>query len=184
MKRIFAALILGGLVSTTTFAGVKVGQTLPEIKITDEGKVNLANDKITYSDFTSKSALGKTTVFLTMSARTSTSAMNEPFQNALRDAKLPKGTINAVTVVRLKEAMFGTQALALSTVKGKQKANPDTTFVVDATNTAKDKWDLKKKSYAVIVTDAKGKVIKFKDGKLSDAEIADFVAAVKKSAGH
>jgi hypothetical protein len=52
--------------------------------------------------------------------------------------------------------------------------------VVDAEGLALKKWGLKAKGTAIIVLDRDGKVLYFKDGKMSADEIASTVALIEK----
>ena len=50
----------------------------------------------------------------------------------------------------------------------------------DSEGIARQAWGLRKKSSTVIILDAEGKVIFFKDGKLSQREIEKAVALIEK----
>ena len=75
--------------------------------------------------------------------------------------------------------MFGTKGIALGRMKDKQRAYPDSNFVVDASGSARAALQLEPKSYAVIVVDPNGKVIRAKDGALTQTEIDDFIDAYR-----
>ncbi len=174
-----AALLTLTLFSSVAFSLPKTGEPLPDFTVADKGKMELNGEEISYQPFGAGAVKGKTTVLLLIAARESASNINKPFQETLSATQFPAGNRQVITVLGLDQAVFGTKGIALGRLKDKQKAFPSSNFVVDAAGSAREALGLEKKSYAVIVVSSNGRVIRAKDGALSQTEIDDFINAFR-----
>ena len=176
LTTMFALLVftIGGVAT----AQPSIGKQLPFISIDDKGQMQVSGDEVTFKSFSSADFQGKVTTLLVIAARDSAAKKNEAFQDELKKAAYSPAKHNVVSIIGLNQAIFGTKGIALGRSKDKKLASPTAQIVIDAGGVAVKAWGLSKKSYAVIILDQQGRVVRFKDGAMSEAEMADFIAAI------
>ena len=158
-----------------------VGASLPAVDIAKPGALVKHDDDFHLRAFSTKELLGKVVSIHAVAGRLGIDKKNAPYVAALKSVSLPGERFATVSIVDQSQALLGTTRAVMSKVKAKQREFPTTQFVVDGEGAARKAWGLKKKSYAVIVVDEAGRVLRAHDGRLSNAQIADFVATIRAS---
>ena len=196
MKHILFALIII-MVSATAWAGsVTLGKPLPRITIAKKGllvfdyeiknrrMVFKQGSKISYRKWRSSELTGKVTTVYHLAARIGTDEINRPFIEALIKSnlpdKLPDSPYRTVTILNTSDALWGTADIASYRFEKSQKEFPYALYVNDEEGIAQKAWGLKKDGSAVILLDKDGKVIYFKDGKMSPKDIQTAVTLIKR----
>ncbi|MBF0240152.1 MAG: YtfJ family protein [SAR324 cluster bacterium] len=176
----WGVLLVITLVPAWCFAAkITVGEPLPKVSVSDAGKLVLTGDNIDYAKWSSAELTGKVRTVYHLAGSMGASKINEAYIEAVKTADLSHEIYQTVTVLNLDDALWGTTGIVKGKINDKKKEFPTSEFVLDADATVRKAWGLEKDSSAVIVLDKEGKVLKFKDGKLSDAEIKDFVQTIK-----
>lgn len=179
MKLIF---ILLSLIPAWAMAlSLETGQVLPKIEIHQAGELMLSNDEITYQPWNSQALGDKVRLIQAIAGRTGAKKLNAPMIEAVKQAKFAKQSYQTVTVVNLDDAMFGTSGLVKKKLKKNKQQFPHASFVLDETGTLFKQWQLKSKSSAIILVDAKGKVIFAKEGELQADEIKQVLKLIREN---
>ncbi len=176
--------------------GIVVGEKLPSLTIEDQGQmvfdyevldgvmIYKKGSKITHKTFSSDALTGKIRSIYHLAARGGTEDINQPYIDALAAAKLPQylpdSPYKTTTILNTDDALWGTGSVAVGMFEGSQKKLAYDYYVVDSKGLALKKWGLQPKNSAVILLDRDGTVLYFKEGKLSDDEIASMVALISK----
>ena len=196
MKKSAALAFATFFAANVAFAqGITVGQKLPPVVVEKKGQMvieyDVVNDVMTYKDgtdiqyetFNSSALNGKIRTIYHLAARTGIDDINNPYIDALIAAQLPEkqpdSAYKTVTILNTDDALWGTAGIASGQLEDSQKETAYAYYVVDEKGVALQTWQLKKKGSAVIVLDRDGTVLYFKDGKLSDNDIASAVAIIK-----
>lgn len=194
LASISALLLLFAL--APAFAGeLKVGEPLPPVDVPESGwlvpqydivdgrMVHKPGTSITHRPFSSSELTGKIRTIYHLAARVGMDEINKPYIDALIAAdlpqKLPDSPYKTITLLNTGDALWGTSGLAHARMESSQKEYPHAEYVIDSKGSALAAWGLQPKGSAVIIIDAEGKVIWFKDGKLTDAEITEAVDLIK-----
>ncbi len=69
------------------------------------------------------------------------------------------------------DAIWGTGAFVMSELKSNKRRFPDAVIVVDEEGVGIGRWQLTRDSSAVMVVDAQGTVLYFREGAMSPAEV-------------
>ncbi len=192
--KLFIPLLLAAA-SLTQAAEIKLGEPLPAISVQDKGRLlpeyEIVENKmvfkegtqIGYRPWTSKELTGKIRTVYHLAGRIGMDDINQAYIDALIGAnlpqKLPDALYKTVTILNTDDAMWGTAGIAISRMEDSQKVYPHAEYVIDAEGAALATWGLQPKNSAVIIVDADGKVLFFKEGKLTENEITDAVALIK-----
>lgn len=182
MKRLTHWLLAAALVAPAWAAhALERGQPLPTVSIPEPGALVPDGDDFDTRPFSTDELLGTVTSIHAVAGRLGIDKINAHYVDALKDAGLPADRFHTVSIIDQDQALFGTGRLVIGKAKDKQREFPTTQFVVDGSGAATEAWGLDRKGYAVIVIDTAGRVLRFHDGKLSDAQVADFVAAIREA---
>ena len=176
--------------------GIVVGEKLPSVTIKNKGQMVVESvvvddimvlkegTGISYETFKSDDLTGKIRTVYYMAARAGIEDINQPFIDGLKAAKLPEvtpdGSYKTTTILNTDDAMWGTSGIATGRLEDSQRETAYAFFVIDAEGLGLKKWGLKAKGTAIIVLDGDGKVLYFKDGKMSADEITSTVALIEK----
>ncbi len=196
MKKATALAIATLFAAHPAFAqGITVGQKLPPVAVEEKGQMvieyDVVDDAMTFKDgteiqfktFNSDDLNGKITTIYHLAARSGIDDINNPYIDALIAAQLPEkqpdSPYKTVTILNTDDALWGTAGIASGQLEDSQKDTAYAYYVLDEKGVALQTWQLKKKGSAVIVLDRDGTVLYFKDGKLSDNDIASAVAIIK-----
>ena len=166
---------------TFVFAGkLEVGKPLPEVAVEDNGQIYFkTKDQLAYKPWSSKEVTGKVRSIYHLAASLSASKINEAYTDELDKLKLPVDKFQTLTILNLDDAMLGTGPFVRSESEKNQRKYATTWFLLDADGKVRDAWGLTPDSSAVILVDQEGKVLMFKDGKLSPEEIKQFLETIK-----
>lgn len=196
MGRAITLAIATFFAANTAFAqAVQVGEKLPPVVIENKGQMVIEYDvvdgvmnykagtDIQYKMFKSDASSGKIRTIYHLAARSGVDAVNDPYIEALIAAKLPEtlpdSPYKTITILNADDALWGTAGIAKGQLEDSQKATGYASYVLDAKGVALKTWQLNKKGSAVIVLDRDDTVLFFKDGKLSDDDIASAVALIQ-----
>lgn len=159
------------------------GWLVPEYDIVDGKMVHKEGTSVTHRPFSSSELKGKIRTIYHLAARVGIDEINKPYIDALIAAelpqKLPDSPYKTITVLNTGDALWGTAGLAHARMESSQKEYPHAEYVIDSKGSALAAWGLEEKNSAVILIDAESKVLWFKEGKLTDAEISEAVGLIK-----
>ncbi len=164
------------------FIGDIIGQAVPAPK---PGKklqqLNRDGSKVSYSDADFSDLDGKVTAIYYIAAQSGTDKLQEKLKDAIDAEGFSADDFLCLTVINVDDAMFGTAGLAKSTFEGRSKepGNADREFWVDSKSVLRDRWELDKKSAAHIILGKDGTVLSVVEGKVTDDEVAETIAAIK-----
>lgn len=185
MKKIWLAILITALIPMVASAAkVKIGEELPSVTIRgndDQGMIEIKGDG--FEKKTWKSTMlkdnGKVYGVLHIAGTSSAKEINQEFVDALKAAQFPAETYQTCSIINLDDAIWGTSGIVEGKVEDNKKNSPMAMFVLDEGGKVREEWGLEKDSYAVIILDKQGKVLKFKEGKLNKAEIKEFLDVIK-----
>ena len=176
--------------------GITVGEKLPLVTIEDKGQMVFDYDvvdgamtyregsKISYKAYSSADLNGKVHSIYHLAARSGVDDINQPYIDALTAANLPQyqpdSPYKTLTILDSDAALWGTATVAIGMFEGSQKKLAHDYYVVDAKGAALETWGLEPKNSAVIIVDRDGTVLFFKEGKMSDADIASAIELIQK----
>ena len=161
---------LGGEIAT--------GGRVPGLDIAALGELVISGDDVAYRPWSYPQQPGKVHIVQYMAATRSASKINEPFTDRIK-TDLPQGAFLSTTILNLDEAMWGTKGLVVSELKSNKSQFPNAVLVADEAGAGLRQWQLEKENSAVIVTDAAGTVLFFKQGAMSAAEIDNTLKMIR-----
>ena len=186
--------LLAGMVLTQAWAGVVVGQKLPEAQVADKGllvpatrveggRMVMAGKEIGHRPWHLADTAGKVRTIYHLAARMGIDDLNKPYIDALIAAHLPEtlpdSPYKTLTILNLSEANFLTHGVGVSRFDKSQRETPYALFVADEKGAARAAWGLRPGTSAVIILDRDGTVLFFKEGKLSPEEIRQAVTIIQ-----
>lgn len=196
MNRIMLSMVLLLMAAgAASAADITVGEKLPEVSVEDKGMlvperevvdgkyVFKEGGRIDYRPWSSSELTGKIRTVYHLAARIGIDNVNSHYIDAIIAADLaehgPDAKYQTVTVLNTDDALWGTTGLAHSRMEDSQKEFPYAGYVIDAEGKALEAWGLEPKNSAVIVVDEEGKVLFYKEGKLTDAEVEEAVGMIE-----
>jgi YtfJ family uncharacterized protein len=165
-------------------ARVQVGQTLPNVTISDYGQTQLKGDDISYKTWSSQDLRGKVFTIYHIAGTQSAAELNETFMDRLVEKQFdvrPGNPHQTVTIVNLDDAIFGTSGIVRDTIEERQRKYQVASFVLDDDGKVRETWELQSDSSAIIVVDPQGKVLFFKEGALSAEETEQALQTIEQS---
>jgi YtfJ family uncharacterized protein len=163
---------------------LKIGEFLPPVIVSGNGGELVVNDnKVEYKPWDSSKLKGKVRLIYHVAARVGVDKINQHFLDALVDAggldAFPTDKFRVVSILNSGDVfpMGGMFARKIFEMNRLEHSHPE--FVLDAESRVQHTWNLSRKSSAVIIIDKMGRVLKFKDGKLSNSEIEDFISTIE-----
>lgn len=171
MKQLILALTLSFSALSAAGAAIEVGQPLPPVTVRERGELFISGDDIVYKTWKSDRLRGRMHVFQYMAARMSTREVNEPFTDAIDAADFPTDQLLVTTVVNLDDALPFTNGLINSELKKNKRKYPNASLIADEHGIGQQTWGLVRKTSAIAVIGRDGKVLFFKEGSLTPAEI-------------
>lgn len=179
MQRLIA-LVFASLLPLSTLA-VSLGEPLPDLQIDNKGELVLKDkDEVGFEPWSSQAldTQGAVQIVQYMAARPSSEKQIRPFTDKLEEIAYPVELHHVTTVVNLDDVTFGMSGFALSELESNKRRYPMSTLVGDWSGEGLKAWDLSPKSSALMILDATGKVLFFKDGKLNQQEIDQALALI------
>ena len=166
-----------------TSKSVEIGKTLPVVELNGRaGELRIVNNEIEYMPWSSSSLRGQAHLLYIVAARLGVDKINDALLSSLRSEggveAFPDNRVKVISVINIDD-VFPIARTAFEDAK-LDPSNSHAMFVLDDKSLIHETWGLKPKGAAVIVLDTAGRVRRFKDGKLSSAEIDDFISVIKK----
>jgi uncharacterized protein len=159
-------------------AEVKVGESLPPLRIDDLGECVIHGEDTAFEPWDSARP-GRIQLVAYLPARLGVDRIHAPLYDALRKAGFPRGEPATTKLVNADDALWGTAGLVPSNIAKNKRQSPDNHLVVDTQGIGRRRWGLEEGDAAIILLDPSGKVLFFKEGELTADEIDAVVALVK-----
>jgi hypothetical protein len=154
------------------------GDALPALRIEAPGELRLAGEDIEFAPWDSTRLDGKLHVVQYMAARASSRDINRPFTERLERSGIPLERYHLTTIVNLDDALFGTRGFVMSELEKNKRRYFRSSIVADETGAGRAAWGLQEKSSAILVLDAGGRVLFFRDGAMDAAEVEQVLQMV------
>ena len=160
-------------------ADVSIGEPLSPLAIDEPGELLYDGEDFSYQDWELPTAgIGKPHILQYMAATTTARDQTQAFTDALGDT-FPPGTLHVTTVLNLDQAVWGSAGFVKRSVRSSKKEHPQSTIVLDEDGIGQSTWALSPKDAAVVIMDAGGTVLFFKEGMMEDADIATTLELLK-----
>ncbi|ECC8921507.1 YtfJ family protein [Salmonella bongori] len=158
----------------------EINQRVPPVGITDHGELMLNKDEFSYKNWNSAQLAGKVRVLQHIAGRTSAKEKNATLIEAIKAANLPHDRYQTTTIVNTDDAIPGSGMFVRSSIESNKKLYPWSQFIVDSNGVARNAWQLREESSAVVVLDKDGRVQWAKDGALTQQEVQQVVNLLHK----
>lgn len=161
-------------------AALQKGEPLPPLAIERMGEILIEGDDTRYAPWDSAGLDGqRVQVLQYLAARTSARALNKPFTDRLERSGIPLDRYHVTTIVNLDDALFGTRGFVISELRKNKRRYHRSTIVADETGQGLGVWRLAKGSSAIIILGADARVLFFREGAMSEAEIGEALEMVR-----
>ena len=149
------------------FAGAEIslGEPLPPLTIEERGELLPAG-------------LGKPHVLQYMAGTMKARNQTRPFTDSL-EANIPYEKIHVTTLINLDQALWGTTGFVVGKAKSNKQQYPHATIVLDEDGLGQQAWQLPPKGAAVVILDAGGSVLYFKEGAMSEEDIQQTLTLIQ-----
>ncbi len=105
--------------------------------------------------------------------------MNDHVSQRLSDENFPKEKLGSIAIINMAAAPWKPNFAIESALKEKQEEFPNTLYLKDFKKVLVKEWNLKDHSCDILLFDQTGKVVFSKDGKFSQKDVDNLVAAIK-----
>jgi YtfJ family uncharacterized protein len=161
-------------------AALQKGESLPPLAIERLGEILVEGDDTRYTPWDSAGLDGqRVQVLQYLAARTSARALNKPFTDRLERSGIPLDRYHVTTIVNLDDALFGTRGFVISELEKNKRRYHRSTIVADEAGQGLGAWRLGKGSSAIIILGADARVLFFREGAMSEAEIEEALEMVR-----
>lgn len=168
------------LTSNISSGEIRLGEPLPEVVLNDRsGELLCNNGDVIYKEWKTSQLVGKIRVVYHLAARLGVNKVNESLLQALDSMSAIKDKYTTLNILNVDDCPFLCSGIARKEYENSRKEDCTDEFVLDAASQVKNAWGLKPKGSTVIVLGRDGKVLAFKDGKLSEGEMHQFVEIIK-----
>ncbi len=172
-----ALLWLGSVAQVQAF---EKGAELADVTINKKGELRIDNDRISYAPWgVSDAKAGIPKILFHLPARMSSQAIIDPMTERLEAEDFGEDRVQAITVVNLDDAMWGTSGIVASELEKNKRKHPEATIVADDGSRALKAWGLERKATYFILLDADNRVIHSHEGELAQSDIDQFIALIK-----
>ena len=182
MKRsvwVFATALLW-LVSVSQVQAFEKGAELPDVTINKKGELRIDNDRISYAPWgISEAKAGIPKIVFHIPARMSSQSIIDPMTDRLEAEDFAEDRFQAITVVNLDDALWGTAGIVASELEKNKRKHPEATIVADDGSRALKAWGLQRKATYFILLDAEDRVIHSHEGQMEQADIEQFIKLIK-----
>lgn len=182
MKRsvwMFATALLW-LVSVSQVQAFEKGAELPDVTINKKGELRIDNDRISYAPWgISEAKAGIPKIVFHIPARMSSQSIIDPMTDRLEAEDFAEDRFQAITVVNLDDALWGTAGIVASELEKNKRKHPEATIVADDGSRALKAWGLQRKATYFILLDAEDRVIHSHEGQMEQADIEQFIKLIK-----
>jgi len=154
---------------------IQPGEPLSPLAIETPGELVIeSGEDVSYRPWSLPGPLGKPHVLQYMAGTLSARGQTKPFNDRL-EAEIPHDKIHITTIVNMDQTLWGTTPLVLRKVRANKLQYPLATIVLDEAGLGQATWSLPEKDAAVVIMDANGSVLWFREGALSDADIDETI---------
>ena len=150
------------------------GVELPPFTIDNMGLLVLEGEDISHVPFELESVRGRPIYLQHLAARVGLDETYQPLSDVIEE-RFDPDTFFSVAIINRDDAAFGTGFIVTSTLKSNKRRYPDANIVVDGEGKILQAWDLQPKSAAVMILDAEGTVLFFKEGALTESEQSEVI---------
>ena len=169
-----ALLWLGSVSQVQAF---EKGAELPDVTINKKGELRIDNDRISYAPWgISEAKAGIPKIVFHIPARMSSQSIIDPMTDRLEAEDFAEDRFQAITVVNLDDALWGTSGLVAGELAKNKRAHPQAVLVADDAGRGLKAWQLKSRTIAVILLNAEGEITYLKEGELSQDDIDTIIA--------
>ena len=165
---------------------IRLGEVLPEVQLAGDtvGALAIVDGRIHYEPWSTRDLTGKPRIVYHLAARPGIDKIHAALFAALSDLQIDPDTFVTLTLLNGDDVSFGVTGIARSEFEKNKRKYPAGEFVFDGDSSAQRRWQLARKSSAVILVDDRGRVLFFKDGPLSDEETRGLIEQVKQVSGY
>ncbi|TLV15244.1 YtfJ family protein [Klebsiella indica] len=156
------------------------GQRVAPVGVADRGELVLDNDKFSYKNWNSAQLTGKVRVVQHIAGRSSAKEKNAMLIEAIKNAKFPHDRYQTTTIINTDDAIPGSGIFVRSSIESNKQRYPWSQFIVDSNGQVRKAWQLNKESSAIVVLDKNGRVQWAKDGALTQDEVQQVIALLRK----
>lgn len=168
------ALIFGCLVATTyTQAALEVGQTIKPFELTGDDGGRLDNKPWSSQELTGK-------VGVVFYVDPDVKDLNEEFGEVLKAKNYSLDLINYVAIINMEATWLPNFAIG-SSLKVKQRKFTSTLYLKDFTRKLVKDVGFVDEDYNVLILDPQGKILFFKNGKMTADEITKAIALIEEN---
>lgn len=179
-KKPLALLFFTLLSSSVSAHNLKLGESLPQVKVQDKGEIVLnKKDDIYYQSWSTQKLAGKVHIIQAIAGRSSAKEMNASVVSAITKAKFPADKYQTITIINQDDSIWGTGSLVKSSAEDSKKEFPWSSLVLDAKGKVQQSWQLEKDNSAIIVIDKAGKILFAQEGKLSPQQVTKVIELTK-----
>jgi predicted transcriptional regulator len=105
--------------------------------------------------------------------------MNDHVSDRLSKEDFPEGKLGSIAIINMAAAPWKPNFAIESALKDSQEEFPSTIYIKDFKKVLVKEWNLEDHSCDIILFDQTGKVVFSKDGKFSQEDVEQLVAAIK-----
>jgi len=172
-----ALLWLGSVSQVQAF---EKGAELPDVTINKKGELRIDNDRISYAPWgISEAKAGIPKIVFHIPARMSSQSIIDPMTDRLEAEDFAEDRFQAITVVNLDDALWGTAGIVASELEKNKRKHPEATIVADDGSRALKAWGLQRKATYFILLDAEDRVIHSHEGQMEQTDIEQFIKLIK-----
>lgn len=176
MLRCTAPVLLLFLAAISPCSALEPGGSLPQTAVTETGELFLNGDDVNYRSWRSDSLHRHSPALIFhMAARLSSEQIIAPLKEALEAADYPPGSFQSVSIVNLKDALWGTRGLVLAKLADNKREHPQASLIADKHGGVLVDWQLTGKGVAVILLSADGDIRYFSEGEISQGEVTAII---------
>ncbi len=179
INKTLLAFAIGSCSFLASAHSIQLGQTAPEVSVSDYGEVVLNGEDTAFQPWQSQQLMGKVRVIQAIAGRSSAKEMNAPLMQAITAEKFDSERYQTTTIINQDDAIWGTGSFVKSSAQDSKKEFPWSSIVLDENGVVAKSWQLADESSAIIVQDKTGKVLFVKEGALTDAEVKQVLQLIK-----
>ncbi len=157
---------------------IQLGAPLPPLAIERQGELVLKGEAFSYRPWALPGGLGKPHVLQYMAGTLKARSQTQAFTDRL-EQEIPHDSIHVTTLINMDQILWGSGRFVIRQVKENKKEYPITTIVLDESGLGQSAWALPEKDAAIIIMDAGGSVLYFKEGAMLDADIDETIELIR-----
>ncbi|MDX1303498.1 YtfJ family protein [Photobacterium sp.] len=178
-KKPTIALLAALLPGIAVAHNIQIGQSLPNVTVSESGEIMLSGDKVIYQPWESTQLPGKVRVVQAIAGRSSAKKMNAEIIDAIKAANLPGEVYQTTTIINQNDSIWGTGGFVKSSAEDSKQEFSWSSMVLDADGIVQSAWQLQKDNSAIIILNKTGQVLFVQEGKLTPQEIEQAMDLLK-----